>query len=375
MVRVSHSLHQHPHQDLRWRHRRFFSSPYLEAIRYMQCEEQEMVGELRSKLELLRFENMILVSSNPKGKVSPVKLPRKWKIDEDIEKQRNDGSLLLLQHRKTALNKLEVWGLGSSSLDALEGLKSANPKKVLSGNYDGYVIGGEEDAGSLPDESDGESSTLISSCFWELKPKFNVHYEKAGCEYVSSPALLFLPGFGVGSFHYEKQLKDLGRDYRVWAIDFLGQGMSLPFENPTPSSKEGCTMERKDHSWGLGDEAEPWANELWDQVCYFIEHVIREPVYVVGNSLGGFVAVYFAAGNPHLVKGDTLLNANLFWGFFPNPIRSPKLVKIFPWSGTFPLPESIAEVLNPTSCRCCIIYLDYVCSSRATILQRGFIQV
>ncbi|KAG2701524.1 hypothetical protein I3843_06G046100 [Carya illinoinensis] len=33
--------------------------------------------------------------------------------------------------------------------------------------------------------------------------------------------------FGVGSFHYEKQLKDLGLDFRVWAIDFLGQGKSL----------------------------------------------------------------------------------------------------------------------------------------------------
>ncbi|KAK3223886.1 hypothetical protein Dsin_010911 [Dipteronia sinensis] len=226
-------------------------------------------------------------------------------------------------------------GKGSSSLDALEGLKSASSRKVSSGNYDGYVIGGEVDAGSLPDESDGESSTLIR------------------CENVSSPAVLFLPGFGVGSFHYENQLKDLGRVYRVWAIDFLGQGMSLPFENPAPSSKEGRTMERKDHLLGLGDEAEPWANELvysmdlWrDRVCYFIEHVIREPVYVVGNSLGGFVAVYFAACNPHLVKGDTLLNANPFWGFLPNPTRSPRLAKIFPWCGTFPLPESVRKLLE-----------------------------
>ncbi|KAH7570610.1 hypothetical protein JRO89_XS05G0144300 [Xanthoceras sorbifolium] len=259
-------------------------------------------------------------------------------------------------------------GKGSSSLDALEGLKSANSKKVLSGNYDGYVIGGEEEAGSissdresipkvlipgLPDESNGESGAPISSGFWELKPKFNVHYDKAGCENVSSPAVLFLPGFGVGTFHYEKQLEDLGRDYRVWAIDFLGQGMSLPFENPTPSSKERRTTEGKDRAWGLGDEAEPWASELvysmdlWqDQVCNFIEQVIREPVYTVGNSLGGFVAVYFAACNPHLVKGVTLLNATPFWGFLPNPVRSPRLARIFPWAGTFPLPESVRKLLE-----------------------------
>ena len=72
--------------------------------------------------------------------------------------------------------------------------------------------------------------------------------------------------------------------------------------------------------------------------------VIGEPVYVVGNSLGGFVALYFAACNPHLVKGVTLLNATPFWGFLPNPVRQPQLAKIFPWAGTFPLPVNIRRL-------------------------------
>uniref|UniRef100_A0A2N9IXV9 AB hydrolase-1 domain-containing protein n=1 Tax=Fagus sylvatica TaxID=28930 RepID=A0A2N9IXV9_FAGSY len=326
------------------------------------------------------------------------------------------------------------------SLNTLGGFKNVD-FKVLSGGYDGYVIDGKEDARDLsetgesetkvvipglPDESNGESGATVSSCFWEWKPKFNVHYEKSGCENVTSPPVLFLPGFGVGSFHYEKQLKDLGRDYRVWAIDFLGQGMSLPSEDPTPRSVEGDTLERKAYAWGFGDETEPWASELvysidlWqDQVRYFIEelvvlpltptlhpppsvmlqptattvmalsphlyttaplrlhllqsttstmatiaivlidneipplplllpplsaYVIGEPVYVVGNSLGGYVALYFAASNPDLVKGVTLLNATPFWGFLPNPIRSPRLAKIFPWSGTFPLPSRVRKL-------------------------------
>ena len=110
--------------------------------------------------------------------------------------------------------------------------------RVSNESYSGYVAGGEglEDISGveestekvlipgLPDESE---SAAISSGFWEWKPKLTVHYEKAGCDNVNSPVLLFLPGFGVGSFHYEKQLKDLGRDFRVWALDFLGQGKSL----------------------------------------------------------------------------------------------------------------------------------------------------
>ncbi|MBA0592359.1 hypothetical protein Gorai_009341, partial [Gossypium raimondii] len=203
--------------------------------------------------------------------------------------------------------------------------RPSKPVEGFSGDSNGYVIGSEDEVGSmsetgdsitmvlipgLPDESNGECGAPISSCFWEWKPKFNVHYEISGSQNVNSPPLLFLPGFGVGSFHYEKQLKDLGRDYRVWAIDFLGQGMSLPTENPTSSSKE------EDLVWGFGDKTEPWATDLvysmdlWrDQVLYFVEEVIGEPVYLVGNSLGGFVALYFAARNPQLVKGVTLLNA------------------------------------------------------------------
>lgn len=275
-----------------------------------------------------------------------------------------DGSFRFYNLDQSILKKPSHQGRFRSQ-NILEGFKNVD-SKILSGGYNGYVIGGEEDASDisergesatkvvipeLPDESNGEAAAPVSSCFWEWKPKFNVHYEKAGCENVNSPPVLFLPGFGVGSFHYKKQLKDLGRDYRVWAIDFLGQGMSLPLEDPTPRSSEGDMSVRKDYAWGFGDETEPWASDLvysidlWrDQVQYFIEQVIGEPVYIVGNSLGGFVALYFAARNPHLVKGVTLLNATPFWGFLPNPIRSPRLAKLFPWAGTFPLPSTVRKL-------------------------------
>lgn len=203
----------------------------------------------------------------------------------------------------------------------------------------------------LPEGSDGNKGSPISSCFWEWKPKLSVHYEKSGSENVGAPAVLFLPGFGVGTFHYEKQLRDLGQEYRVWALDFLGQGMSLPSEDPAPSEKMGDSSDEMEVAWGFGDESEPWAHELvysvdlWrDQVKHFIEEVIGEPVYLVGNSLGGYVALYFAACNPQLVKGVTLLNATPFWGFLPNPIRSPQLSKMFPWAGTFPLPENVKKL-------------------------------
>lgn len=100
-----------------------------------------------------------------------------------------------------------------------------------------------------------------------------------------APALLLLSGFGVGSFHYDQQLRDLGREYRVWAIDFLGQGKSWPSHDPAPAEEvmeevlEG-QANAKALDWGLGKTPEPWAQELvysvdtWrDQVHAFIEKV------------------------------------------------------------------------------------------------------
>ncbi|XP_022876638.1 pheophytinase, chloroplastic-like isoform X1 [Olea europaea var. sylvestris] len=276
--------------------------------------------------------------------------------------------------------------------------------RVSGETYSSFVLDGEEGVNnvtgrgksvsmvlipSLPDESNGDYVAPISSSSSEWKPKLTVHYEKSGSENVDSPPLLFLPGFGVGSFHYEKQLKDLGRDFRAWAIDFLGQGMSLPCEDPTFGSNGGDKLEsdRQDIIWGFGDETETWAEELvysvdlWrDQVSYFIEEVIKEPVYLVGNSLGGFVAIYFAACYPQLVKGVTLLNATPFWGFFPNPVRYPRLSRLFPWAGTFPLPSivrKLTEILwqkisNPRSIE---QILDQVYVDHATKVDKVFSRI
>lgn len=182
------------------------------------------------------------------------------------------------------------------TITALKGFDSVD-SSLLSESYNSDIIDGKVGTQdvigsaksvpkvivpSLPDETKADSVAVVDSCLWEWKPKLKVHYEKSGCQNVNSAPILFLPGFGVGSFHYEKQLKDLGRDHRVWALDFLGQGKSLPCEDPTLQSKRLDESEPDGNSvvWGFGDEAEPWAKELvysvdlWrDQVRYFIEEV------------------------------------------------------------------------------------------------------
>ncbi|KAG1365477.1 putative WD repeat-containing protein 55 [Cocos nucifera] len=314
-------------------------------------------------------------------------------MDVDIKpfKPAKDGSLSLKNSKLFPRRKTRIFcvapkpsrGLGNSHQDTdkvenlfqkegtrllslLEGLRNRANAEITTENHNYYVTDGKVDLRNvpkkvdevakvlipgLPDDREENCGSPISSCFWEWKPQLPVHYEKSGLENVQAPNVLFLPGFGVGSFHYEKQLRDLSRDYKVWALDFLGQGLSLPSEDPAPSDKPGESSEERNPMWGFGEVSEPWAQDLvysvdlWrDQVKQFIEQVIGEPVYVVGNSLGGFVALYLAACNPELVKGVTLLNATPFWGFLPNLTRSPRLSKLFPWTGTFPLPSSVRKL-------------------------------
>jgi len=130
---------------------------------------------------------------------------------------------------------------------------------------------------AIPGLPEGPDSSQISTGLWEWKPKLTVYYEKSGTKNSKAPAVLFLPGFGVGTFHFEKQLKDLGHDYKVWTMDFLGQGMSLPCEDPAPKN----TGEQDEESyWGFGQDSQPWADELvysidlWhNQVQHFVEEV------------------------------------------------------------------------------------------------------
>lgn len=224
----------------------------------------------------------------------------------------------------------------STTVCSVNGYEDATTS-VLSETYDSYVLGGEVgrhglrgaseaipkvSIPSLPDEDNGDNVASINSCFWEWKPNFNVHYETSGVENVNSPPVLFLPGFGVGSFHYKKQLKDLGRDYRVWALDYLGQGMSLPNEDPTLQLKDGkkYMLPGQNDIWGFGDENEIWAEELvysadlWlEQVHKFVEevhtHTLKHLTRYFDRSYEIFFDQFYSYEYPIILKNHALNNS------------------------------------------------------------------
>ena len=140
-----------------------------------------------------------------------------------------------------------------------------------------------------------------------------MRYERRGDAGTATRHVVLLPGFGVGSFHYDALSARLGRDAStcVWALDFCGQGASWPASDE--ASRDGSLN-------GFVYSVDAWR----DQVVDFARTVVRaeDGVYLAGNSLGGFVATYAAATEESLVKGLILMNATPFWAFVPSDRES-----------------------------------------------------
>ena len=100
--------------------------------------------------------------------------------------------------------------------------------------------------------------------------------------------LLFLHGFGASSSHWRKNYKSFAQEgYAVYSIDLLGFGKS-----DQPGIKEIGKLD----------------NGIWcDQVADFITDVIRplnsKEIVIVGNSLGGLVALTCAVSIPEEISG------------------------------------------------------------------------
>ena len=83
------------------------------------------------------------------------------------------------------------------------------------------TAGEAESANASPAPS--SSSDESGGRFFEWRGH-RVHYEVCGNE--EDTPIVFLHGFGVGTFHFQAQLEELSKDHRVFALDFCGQGKS-----------------------------------------------------------------------------------------------------------------------------------------------------
>lgn len=99
----------------------------------------------------------------------------------------------------------------------------------------------------------------------------------------TTPVML-LHGFGTSIGHWRHNLEVIGEHHTVYALDMLGFGAS-----------------RK--------ASANYKIELWvAQVYEFWQTFIRQPMVLVGNSIGSLVCLAAAAAHPEMVKGIAMIS-------------------------------------------------------------------
>ncbi|MBV2225584.1 MAG: alpha/beta hydrolase [Sphingobacterium mizutaii] len=120
----------------------------------------------------------------------------------------------------------------------------------------------------------------------------------------NGPALMLIHGQGVDWKNYAKVLPELSQDWHVFAIDCHGHGKS-------------------------SHEAQSYtAEKMGTDFIWFIDHVIKEPVYLSGHSSGGLLAAWISA-NHIRIQSTVLEDPPLF------STEKDRSQKTFAWQDSF----------------------------------------
>lgn len=179
-----------------------------------------------------------------------------------------------------------------------------------------------EDVSVQDDQEKVESST------WMFRGHPIAYECRRSTKSTKETPVLLLNGFGMGAFHQRRLMNALSSQEEdepwsrdIYSMDYLGQGDSWPIDCEDGNSK---------NEKGLRYCAETWLH----QIVGFIEGSVveRSKVHLVGNSVGGHLAVFVAAIRPDLVESVVLLNATPVWGlnlpFWSGHLPAPPIPKL-----------------------------------------------
>lgn len=115
--------------------------------------------------------------------------------------------------------------------------------------------------------------------------------------------------------------------------------------------------------FGKTDKVEPekYTLDLWvEHLISFIEHVSEQPVYLVGNSFGGAMALHIAYRRPDLVKNIILMGSvgmkhkisyglDRVWGYDPGVENMRELIQLFSYDQSAANNEELVEMRYKSS--------------------------
>ncbi|RXJ52512.1 alpha/beta fold hydrolase [Gelidibacter gilvus] len=136
-------------------------------------------------------------------------------------------------------------------------------------------------------------------------------------------AVVLLHGFLETSAMWKDLVAEIGTSHRIITIDLLGHG------------KTGClgyihTMEM-----------------MADAVVFVLEHLKIEKSFVIGHSMGGYVALAFAEVFPEKFYGLCLMNSTPFADSLERQINRGRAIKVVKQNHKNFIRMSISNLLNP----------------------------
>ncbi|PKA60722.1 Cryptochrome DASH, chloroplastic/mitochondrial [Apostasia shenzhenica] len=158
-------------------------------------------------------------------------------------------------------------------------------------------------------KSQFHNEETCSTRIWRWRG-FLIQYTEAGDE---GPPILFVHGFGAFLEHFRENIYVMAKSgHRVWGVTLLGFGRS---EKPNVLYSELM-----------------WAELLRD----FIVDLVKEPVHLVGNSIGGYFVASAACLWPALVKSLVLINSagKVVPDYIPVPLTELSRTSGVAWIGS-----------------------------------------
>ncbi|ABX09686.1 alpha/beta fold hydrolase [Prochlorococcus marinus] len=137
--------------------------------------------------------------------------------------------------------------------------------------------------------------TKANSHIWEWND-LNVSWKVEGSKIEKNFATLLVHGFGASKEHWRQNQKILGEQSPCYSIDLIGFGSSSQ-----PRAKlDGDLSSQNDFSYNFDN----WSH----QIAEFSQSVIKKPVILIGNSIGGVIALRAAQIMKSSCKGVILIN-------------------------------------------------------------------
>tara|TARA_Y100001970_G_scaffold294301_1_gene450109 strand:- start:13271 stop:14179 length:909 start_codon:yes stop_codon:yes gene_type:complete len=131
--------------------------------------------------------------------------------------------------------------------------------------------------------------------FWNWE-KWRIAWILNSKDSSSKKNVLLIHGFGASKYHWRFNQTFLGNEFNCFSIDLLGFG-----ESSQPKAIITGDTNEED---GVHYSFDLWSKQIED----FTKEIIKGPVFLVGNSIGGVIALKAAKELKELCNGLALIN-------------------------------------------------------------------